>query len=109
MAQRLQHLRTRAVESGRHPGSTSPDLSPAGPITTYFQQPCPTCGCPLLILVEHLGKQVFCSHCRRAFVARDVSQDRGDAEDVGRSLLSRAERLLGLLELSSRRRRVCNV
>ena len=108
MPQRLYHSQT-TVEPEHRSRGIFPDSPPAGPIPTYFQQHCPACGRRLLILVEYLGQQVCCGHCRRAFVARDASQDRGDVVDVGSSMLERAERLLALLESSSRRRQMCKV
>jgi hypothetical protein len=109
MPRRLQHPQTLLVDSEHHRTSTSGDSPPAGPIATSFQQPCPACGRPLLILVEYLGQQVSCGHCRRSFVARDVSQDRGDVVDGGGSILKRAEQLLALLESPRGSRRMCNV
>jgi hypothetical protein len=85
-----------------HSKSSSPDLTPTCCSATYFEQPCPACGRRLLILVERLGEQVSCSHCCRAFVARDVSQDRRDGPGAGRSSLEWAEWLLSLLELTPR-------
>ena len=74
-------------------------LMPHGSFRTCFQQPCPTCGRRLQILVEHLGRRVFCSHCRGAFVARDLSEeDYRDEADEGSSVLRRAEELLELLQ-----------
>lgn len=109
MPQHLCHSQTPVAGSERHSRVIFPDSPPAGPTATYFQQPCPACGRRLLILVEYLGQQVCCGHCRRAFVARDASQDRGDVVDVDSPILERAERLLALLESSSRRRRMCKV
>ena len=109
MPQRLYHSQTPAVEPEHHSRGIFPNSPPADPVATYFQQRCPACGRRLLILVEYLGQQVCCGHCRRAFVARDASQDRGDVVDVGSSMLERAERLLALLESSSRRRQMCKV
>jgi len=73
---------------------TNPDdRAPSPPIATYFQQSCPTCGRALLILVEHLGRQVFCSHCRSRFIASDGSQNHHAGSSVGRTIMERAERL----------------
>jgi hypothetical protein len=37
----------------------------------FFYQECPVCGRHLRINVEHLGKQLTCSHCHGDFTARD--------------------------------------
>jgi hypothetical protein len=97
------------VESEHHRTSASSDLTLSDPVTTCFQQPCPACGRRLLIRVEHLGQQVSCSHCRCAFVARDISQDRGYETEQRSCSLERAERLLAALDSSNERYRVCNV
>ena len=109
MPENLYCSQTPLVESEHHCTSTSPDVTLSDPVTTYFQQPCPACGRRLLIRVEHLGQQVSCSHCRRAFVARDVSHDSGDATGDRSSVLDRAERLLATLETPGRNRRMCHV
>jgi len=106
----FHYFQTSPLVEAEHRRSTTPsDSTSKGPVTTYFQQPCPVCGRRLLIRVEHLGQQVSCSHCRCAFVARDVSQDRGDAAGGRSSVLDRAERLLASLESPDRSRRMCNV
>jgi hypothetical protein len=90
---------------------TASETAPAvtGPVATYFQQPCPTCGRRLLIPVKHLGKEVFCGHCRRAFVARDGLQVRDADEPADHSILQRADRLLARLDSLARDRRLCGV
>lgn len=75
------------------------------PVDVYFQQPCAACGRRLLIRVEHLGRRIACSHCRRAFIARDVSQDRSKGARVGPSMLDRANELLAMLESWNESRR----
>jgi hypothetical protein len=87
--------------SGSH---ETPDRTPRGSGATYFQQFCPTCGRCLMIRVEHLGRRVFCTHCRGPLVARSDSPDHGDDSDPGASLLARAERLLAQLESAVPRR-----
>jgi hypothetical protein len=109
MRQPLHPSHTPSVDSEHDGRSIVPDLTSTGPIATYFQQSCPVCSRRLLILVEYLGDEVRCDHCRAAFVARDVSQDRRDTEEVGSSILERAEQLLALLESSDRNRRMCKV
>jgi len=105
MSERLCSCRIPQAESLHRRRGISPPSAPVRTIPTYFQQPCPTCGRRLLIRVEHLGRQVSCSHCCRLFTARDASQQDGDPADDGRSVTARAERLLALLEASSRPRR----
>jgi hypothetical protein len=95
-------LRTPPVDFERRCRSSPSESPQKGPVATYFQQPCPGCGRPLLILVEHLGQQVACSHCRRWFIARDVSQDRPGRPKAGCSILEQADRLLALLESEAR-------
>ena len=68
--------------------------------TTYFQQPCPTCGRRLLIGVQYLGAPVRCGHCHGRFVARDPAGTPPDAAagngQCGDGVLQRANRLLAL-------------
>ncbi|MCH5373687.1 MAG: hypothetical protein JJ992_06900 [Planctomycetes bacterium] len=86
--------RSNANPVNREPASSTT------PLTVYFQQPCPTCGRRLRILVQYLGWQVACPHCGRSFVARDVSQD-DDETGEANPLLERVDRLLGLLDRTS--------
>ena len=58
---------------------------------TYFDQDCPTCGRPLQVRVEHLGKCVVCRHCHAEFRSADTSIRAPDEID---ELMVRAERLL---------------
>ena len=37
----------------------------------FFYQECPVCGRHLRIRVEHLGRELACTHCQGLFVARD--------------------------------------
>jgi hypothetical protein len=37
----------------------------------FFYQECPVCGRHLRIRLEHLGKELACSHCQGAFIAQD--------------------------------------
>jgi len=109
MDQRLNHSPAQLAEPWHSAKGAPRNLAPPGCVTTYFQQTCPACGCRLLILVEHLGQRVSCSHCGRALVARDVSQDRHDKRGVGSSILDRAERLLAMLGSPRGNHRTCNI
>ncbi|WP_425615249.1 hypothetical protein NA78x_005149 [Anatilimnocola sp. NA78] len=40
-------------------------------IRNFFYQECPVCGRQLRIRIEHLGRELACSHCQGLFVARD--------------------------------------
>jgi len=59
----------------------------------FFVQECPTCGRSLEIRVAHLGREVYCQHCRARFVARSSEAPVRGAADVD-SLLRRAEQLI---------------
>lgn len=59
----------------------------------FFVQECPTCGRSLEIGVAHLGREVFCRHCHRKFVARPSDAPVRDAAEVD-SLIRRAEQLM---------------
>jgi hypothetical protein len=37
----------------------------------FFYQECPVCGRHLRIRVEHLGRELACTHCQGNFTARD--------------------------------------
>jgi hypothetical protein len=37
----------------------------------FFYQECPVCGRHLRIRIEHLGRDLACTHCQGSFVARD--------------------------------------
>lgn len=37
----------------------------------FFYQECPVCGRHLRIRVEHLGRELACTHCQGLFIARD--------------------------------------
>ncbi|WP_254509293.1 hypothetical protein [Anatilimnocola floriformis] len=37
----------------------------------FFYQECPVCGRHLRVRIEHLGRQLACTHCQGSFVARD--------------------------------------
>jgi hypothetical protein len=109
MDQYLNHLPAHRKEP-QHFGKSGPRKAASrGPVPTYFQRPCPTCGRRLLIRVEYLGQEVCCSHCRCALVARDVSQDPCHEAELGGSILRRAEQLLALLESSGGNHGMCNV
>ncbi len=72
---------------------------------TCFYQSCPTCGRQLQVDVQYLGRRVYCSHCRCAFVAcDDVHGRRHAGRDEATSALERAEQLLALLDSSRGRR-----
>ena len=95
MNHHVLHSRHQPTTSGRFEATRRTDRAPTSPIATYFQQSCPTCGRVLLILVEHLGRQVYCTHCRSGFISSDGARSR-----PGVSLMGRAEHLLTLLESS---------
>jgi hypothetical protein len=40
-------------------------------IRNYYYQECPVCGRQLRIRVDHLGRELACSHCHGSFIARD--------------------------------------
>jgi len=65
--------------------------------STYFYQECPTCGRPVEIRVEYLGRKVTCHHCRGKLVARDASSFRPNPAHKSSTLLERAEQLLDSL------------
>ncbi|MDZ4820404.1 MAG: hypothetical protein SGJ20_15670 [Planctomycetota bacterium] len=60
----------------------------------YYTQECPTCGRSLRVRVSYLGRQVICQHCDAQFKAVDPSAALHDPDDVGSSLLQRADLLL---------------
>jgi hypothetical protein len=37
----------------------------------FFYQECPVCGRHLRIRLEHLGRELACTHCQGNFIARD--------------------------------------
>lgn len=37
----------------------------------FFYQECPVCGRHLRIRLEHLGRELACTHCQGNFTARD--------------------------------------
>ncbi len=86
---------------------TPPQSGRAPSVVTYFQQPCPTCGRRLLIEVERLGQEVWCSHCRRALIARDPCQDHDEMAGTGNSVLERVARLLDWFESPGGSGRIC--
>ena len=69
----------------------------------YYTQECPTCGRSLRIRVAYLGKKVVCQHCHAGFHAVDPASALEDPDEVGSTLLQRAEQLL---ETVDRRRGV---
>jgi hypothetical protein len=60
----------------------------------YYTQECPTCGRSLRIRVAYLGKQVVCQHCHAGFTATDPASALDEQDDIGSTLLQRAEQLL---------------
>lgn len=62
--------------------------------STYYLQPCPTCGRSLRVRVEYLGRQVICQHCQGRFLACDPDSPQHSLSDSGLALLRRAEELL---------------
>lgn len=89
------------------PQETAPAAA-AGPVATCFQQPCPVCGRACVVDVQYLGGDVYCNHCRSAFLARDVSQDPNG--DAGSNMnLHRAEQLLAMTARRKRQRRALSL
>lgn len=75
----------------RHTGARqAPRYTTRGAVATHFGTGCPVCGRRLLVLVEHLGRQVTCGHCGCQFVAADPTSPAG-AEP---SLLEKADQYL---------------
>ncbi len=60
----------------------------------YYTQECPTCGRSLRVRVAYLGKQVVCQHCDAGFTAVDPASALDEPEEIGSTLLQRAEQLL---------------
>ena len=60
----------------------------------YYTQECPTCGRSLRIRVAYLGRQVACQHCDARFSAIDPASALEDPDEVGSTLMQRAEQLL---------------
>lgn len=96
----LRNLLNRQATSSHaeHEGDDAPCGSPGGKVEMRFQQPCPACGRRMLILVEHLGRRVYCSHCGSPFTARDPAQPAGAWSNADSPMLARAELLLSLVE-----------
>ena len=61
---------------------------------TYFVQECPTCGRPVRVRVEHLGRAVVCEHCQGKFQALDPVNHHHNAREHADELLRRADDLL---------------
>jgi hypothetical protein len=70
--------------------------------STFFVQPCPTCGRRVQVCVEYLGKHVVCDHCMGTFMAIDPALD-VPASDDSSIILRRANQLLATVD---RRQRV---
>ncbi len=66
--------------------------------STYFVQPCPTCGRMLQVRVQYLGKRLQCRHCHGEFDARDPESADDLSSSSGLSLLRRAGELLDSLD-----------
>ncbi|MEX0586285.1 MAG: hypothetical protein WD176_06560 [Pirellulales bacterium] len=71
------------------------------PRSTFFVQPCPTCGRRVEVPVEYLGKQVVCDHCQGAFMAMDPALD-VPASDDSSIILRRANQLLATVDQRQR-------
>ena len=70
---------------------------------TFFVQHCPTCGRVLEIRVEHLGKQVACTHCRakfRAFQSEGAAPAQEDFHYTD-GLMARVDDLLALMTVDA--------
>lgn len=101
MDPRYRYPRKETAAAERLQTMNPANRMPTSATATYFQQSCPTCGRGLLILVQHLGQEVCCTHCRSRFVSFDESQNRPGGSIVGRSNMERAERLLARLDSST--------
>ena len=62
--------------------------------SVYYIQACPTCGRPLNIRVEYLGRHVVCQHCHARFEASDPASVSEIPSDSSLDLLRRADELL---------------
>lgn len=82
MEAKVKARRARSRPESRHTSRTH--------VATHFGSECPVCGRRLLVLVEHLGRQVACGHCGCQFVAADPSTPAG----VELSLLEKADQYL---------------
>lgn len=76
----------------------------AGAPNVFFSQACPICGRMLRIVVNLLGRRVYCQHCGGGFVAADdtmrasappLAGGRRPCERTVDDLLARAEAALG--------------
>lgn len=75
----------KLVKPATHENSVEGDAAMAS--TPLFLRECPTCGRPLQIRVQFLGRRVACDHCGAQF--------RADSSDSsGHDLMHRAEELL---------------
>ncbi len=57
-------------------------------IRNFFYQECAVCGRHLRIRVEHLGRELACSHCQGLFTARDPDLPQTRPEIVADDSLS---------------------
>ena len=71
-------------------------------MSTYFTQPCPTCGRLLQVRVQSLGRRIGCRHCHGQFESCDPESAQYPPEDSGISLLQRADALLGAATVVTR-------
>jgi len=63
-------------------------------MSTYFSQPCPTCGRMLQVRLQYLGKQIVCRHCHGEFEACDPESATYPPASSGINLMKRVDQLL---------------
>ncbi len=69
--------------------------------STFYVQPCPSCGRKLQVRVDYLGKGISCQHCDATFVAQQATRA-PRASESGIALLDRADELLKAIEKRKR-------
>jgi hypothetical protein len=72
--------------------------------STFFVQPCPTCGRNLEVRVRYLGRPVICRHCNAKFEACDPSSAIYPPPNSRINLVQRAEALIQRAETDRRQR-----
>jgi DNA-directed RNA polymerase subunit M/transcription elongation factor TFIIS len=63
-------------------------------MSTYFNQPCPTCGRMLQVRIQYLGRRLSCRHCSGEFQASDPDNAEYPRPDANNTLMQRVSRLL---------------
>lgn len=71
-------------------------------MSTYFCQPCPTCGRMQQVRIQYLGRQVACRQCQGEFEACDPEGLNYPPPSSHLHLLQRANRLLNSVRLRER-------